>query len=209
MISNTAELMRRVADASTALQEINDYLQKHPSHARLGKVRFPRGYLRTAADHRGRLAFISDRILKGNVSYALMNHDVLRWVSTRTDLSGQASEMITKEAVCLLGTVCESISIYPSHHGLGRGTGFKNRMARLVEMNIINAEAEGRLFWLWDKRNQQHLFDVMFREFEHYSKRDWSDSVDAYHALRDGLTQWAAEGYPRKGLRPHKEVAAL
>lgn len=200
MIANSDELVGKVRDAGAMLQEISDYVAAHPQHARLAKVRFPRGYLRTAYSHRGRLPFIQNRVLLENVSYALMAHDVLRWISTRTDLSGQALEMVTKEAVCLLGTVCESISIYPAYHGLGRGAGFGRRVERLREMNIINAAAQERLNWLWSKRNQEHLIDVLFREWDHYTDRDWSESVAAYHALRDGLTRWQAAGFPKGGL---------
>jgi hypothetical protein len=202
MINNPQELENRVREASAALQEISDFLRDHPRNEALGKVRFPRGYLRTAAEHRARLPFIASRTLRDNVSYALMTHDVLRWLSSRTDLSGQALEMVTKEAVCLLGTVCESISIYPTQHGLGRGSGFNRRIRRLVEMNVIDALAEERLNWLWTKRNQEHLVDVLFREWNHYTPRDWTDSVAAYHALRDGLDRWHAAGFPRRGLPP-------
>lgn len=140
--------------------------------------------------------------MKDNVSYALMTHDVLRWISTRTDLSGQALQMVTKEAVCLLGTVCESISIYSDHHGLGRRSGFRGRIQRLVEMNVIDDQAQLRLDWLWTKRNQEHLVDVLFREWDHYTDRDWTESVGAYHALRDGLRRWCTAGFPRAGLPP-------
>lgn len=200
MIADADELRLRVQEASATLQEISDYIAVHPGHARLAKVRFPRGYLRTADSHRSRLPFIRDRVLKDNVSYALMAHDVLRWISTRTDLSGQALEMITKEAVCLLGTVCESISIYPTHHGLGRGAGFSRRIQRLRDLQIIDEAAQNRLNWLWTKRNQEHLIDVLFREWDHYTANDWTESVAAYHALRDGLTRWHAAGFPRRGL---------
>ena len=69
-------------------------------------------------------------------------------------------------------------------------------------MNIIDDGAQERLNWLWAKRNQEHLIDVLFREWDHYTGKDWSDSVDAYHALRDGLTRWHAAGFPRRGLPP-------
>jgi len=164
MITNLIELRQKVTEASTALQEINDFVRDNPELDRYSKVRFPRGFLRTAFEHRSNLSFITDRTLKHNVSYALMTHDVLRWLTNRTDLSGQAMEMVTKEAVCLLGSVCESISIYPAHHGLGRGAGFGKRVNRLVEMRVIEEETRARLEWLWGKRNQEHLIDVMFQE---------------------------------------------
>lgn len=202
MINTVEELVERAGEASAALQEISDFIRAEPQHERQAKVRFPRGYLRTAAQHRAKLTFIDDRTLRDNVSYALMTHDILRWLSSRTDLNGQALEMVTKEAVCLLGTVCESISIYPKHHGLGRRSSFNARIRRLVEMRVIDVQAEERLNWLWAKRNQEHLVDVLFREWNHYTHRDWTESVAAYHVLRDGLTRWHAAGSPKAGFPP-------
>ncbi|HEY0627560.1 MAG TPA: hypothetical protein VGD10_12650 [Allosphingosinicella sp.] len=192
MIENKDQLIAVAAEANGLLQQIADYTKLHPGEAWHGRVRFPRGFIGTAQDKRRKLSFISDETLKRNVSYALMTHDVLRWLAYHTDLSGQAREMIIKEAVCLLGTICESITIFPEEYGLGRGSGQKKRIARLVELEVIDKKLQRRLNWLWDKRNQEHIYDLNFREFDHWVNGDWYRAVKAWRGLRDGLTVWRA-----------------
>lgn len=190
MIETKEQAADAAVEASRLIQQISDYTSKNPHHAWHAQVRFPRGFIGTAAEKRRKLPFIEDETLKRNVSYALMTHDVLRWIAFHTDLSGQAREMIIKESVCLLGSICESISIFPTEHGLGRGSGYKKRVGRLVELGVIDKKVQRRLDWLWDKRNQEHLYDVPFREFDHYVNGDWYRAVKAYKLLRDGLIAW-------------------
>jgi hypothetical protein len=189
-IKNDEDLKAAVNECGGLIQEINDYISEHPNKEWAGRIRFPRGFLKTNADIRSRIPFIEDDTLKRNVSYALMTHQTLYWAVFRTDIGGQAREMLIKEAVCLLGAICESISIFPNTPGLGRGKSFAKRMDRLLELEVIDKSTRKRLQWLWDKRNQEHLYDVPFREFDHYSNSDWYKSVKAYLALRDSLTAW-------------------
>ena len=193
MIKDKQQLVKVAAEANGLLLQIADYTSKNPHHSWHGRVRFPRGFIGTAHDKRQKLKFIEDETLRRNTSYALMTHDVLRWVAFHTDLGGQAREMIIKEAVCLLGSICESITIYPKEHGLGRGAGHKKRVARLVEMEVIDKKLHKHLDWLWDKRNQEHIYDLDFREFDHWENRDWYRSVKTYKGLRDGLTVWRGQ----------------
>jgi hypothetical protein len=190
MIANDKELLEKVREASTLLQDIADYTKGHPKKQAKARVRFPRGFITTASHFRASLPFIEDDTLKRNVSYALMSHDALRWLTFHTDIAGQAQEMLIKEGVCLVGSICESISIFPDEHGLGRGSSFAKRVARLAVQGVINEETRDRLCWLWDKRNQEHIYDVPFREFSHYQLSDWREAVKAYKELRDGLRAW-------------------
>ena len=194
MIENEDQLRDAVREAGNLIQQISDYVRHNRRHQRLSRVRFPRGFIKTAYAIRQNLKFIDNAVLRQNVSYALMTHEVLRWVVFHTDLSGQAQEMLIKEAVCLLGNVCESITIFPTEHGLGRGSGFLRRVRRFQVMNIIDAEVVAELEWLWEKRNQEHLYDVPFREWSHYTEDDWVRAVRAYLSLRDGLNAW--RGFP-------------
>ncbi len=193
MIENRQQLIQVSGEANALLQQMADYTSANPADRWYGRVRFPRGFIGTAQEKRQRLSFIVDETLKRNVSYALMTHDVLRWLAFHTDLAGQAREMIIKEAVCLLGTICESITIYPNKYGLGRGAGQKKRLARLVELEVIDKKLQAHLDWLWDKRNQEHIYDLDFREYDHWQNRDWYRSVKAYSGLRAGLTAWRAK----------------
>lgn len=197
-IDSEKELAEAVSECGRLVQDITDYLATNPRKEWHSRIRFPRGYLKTNADIRAGLQFIADDTLKRNVSYALMTHQTLRWFIFRTDIGGQAREMLIKESVCLLGSVCESISIFPDTHGLGRNKSFARRMDRLLELEIIDESARRRLAWLWDKRNQEHLYDVPFREFDHYSNSDWFKAVNAYRALRDALINWRCPDHKPK-----------
>ena len=190
MIENAQQLRAAVNEAGGLIQEISDYLAQHPEHQRIARLRFPRGYIRTAYYTRQRLEFVQNEVLRRNVSYAIMTHDVLRWLAFRTDIAGQAKEMLIKEAVCLIGTVCESISIFPGEQGLGRNAGFRNRVRRLRDLNVLDDPAVELLEWLWDKRNQEHLYDLPFREWGHYVEADWLRSVEAYQTLTGALREW-------------------
>ncbi|WP_148309090.1 hypothetical protein [Sphingopyxis fribergensis] len=190
MIENDEQLKVAVSQASSLVQEISDYVKANPRQDFYGRIRFPRGFIKTAPEIRRNLRFIENETLKRNVSYALMTHEVLRWNVFHTDLAGQAQEMLIKEAVCLLGNVCESITIFPAEHGLGRGSGFKKRTERLRAMDVIDDRCLRLLEWLWGKRNQEHLYDVPFLEWNHYEKKDWYKSVRAFRSLRDGLNEW-------------------
>mgnify|MGYP001605822026 CR=1 FL=1 len=90
-IDTDDDLEAAVAKASVLLQQIQDYAQRDFTKA--AKVRFPRGYLRTAAQARTRLGFLSSSHLKSNISYTMMLSDVqhwlrfvLRWPSRRTSI---------------------------------------------------------------------------------------------------------------------------
>ena len=186
-IESEEQLRVAVREASSLIQMAHDYVKANSQHSELLKLRFPRGFLPTAARHRQKLSFVEDATLKANLSYALMTHDVLRWLFVHTDLSGQAQEMLIKEAVCLIGNVCESLSLRPGVEGLGRNSGFRRRIARYLELATIDQRVHDDLDWLWGKRNQEHLADVPFREWSHYTRRDWIKSVKAYKAFRDAL----------------------
>jgi hypothetical protein len=190
MIENREQLIEVAAQANGLLQQIADYTAEHRADRWYGRVRFPRRFIGVVHDKRQRLKFIEDETLRRNVSYALMTDDVLRWLAFYTDLWGQAREMIIKEAVCLLGSICESITIYPKKYGLGRASGQKKRAARLVDLEVIDRKLQRDLDWLWDKRNQEHIYDLDFREYDHWQNGDWYRSVRAYVGLRDCLASW-------------------
>jgi hypothetical protein len=192
MIESKEDLVAAVVEAGRLLQEISDFVAKNPKLEKSAQVRFPRGFIRSAEHFRNQFSFVDDKILKKNISYALMTHDVFRWIVTRTDIVGQAEDMIIKEGICLIGYVCESISIYPGAYGLGRGNSFSRRIEQLVSIKILSDDDRKELKWLWEKRNQHHLIDNKFAEFDHYTMNDWVRSLAAYRNLRDKLRDWRA-----------------
>ena len=66
------------------LQKLEDLLKAFGDKKM--KVRFPRGFLRTASYFRERFWFIRDDNLQRNIGYSLMLSDVYRWMLNRTDL---------------------------------------------------------------------------------------------------------------------------
>jgi hypothetical protein len=189
-IENDAELVTAVREASRLIQEISDYANDHPVASSLAKIRFPAGVLRTTAHHRRKLAFVEDDRLRKNLSYAIMTHDVLRWMVTRTTIGLQARDMLIKEAICIIGSVSESITIWRGELGLGKGKSFGDRLIRLRELGIIDEKAETDLNWVWEIRCREHLAGVEIQEWNHYTMDHWRRSVGAFSVLREGLARW-------------------
>lgn len=189
-IENDAQLADAVLTAGRLIQEISDYVKKNPASEATAKLRFPTGFLRTARFHRNQLQFVANANLRKNLSYACMTHDVFRWLIVRTDISGQARDMVIKEAICLTGSVCETLTIWPGEQGLGKSKSFANRVARLRELGVISEAVETDLNWVWDIRCREHIADVEIQEWNHYTTAQWRRSVSALRALRGGLSAW-------------------
>lgn len=192
-IENDAELKEAVVEVGHLIQKISDYANENPESESCARLRFPTGFLRTASFHRDRLQFVSDAHLRKNLSYACMTHDVLRWLIVRTDLGGQAKDMVIKEAICLTGSVCETLTIWPGEQGLGKSKSFVHRAARLRELEVISEQTEEDLNWVWDIRCREHIAGVEVQEWNHYTTEQWRRSVTAFRGLRDGLTAWKGQ----------------
>lgn len=100
--------------------------------------------------------FISDTTLRSNISYTLMMSDAVYWMLIRTDLSGTAGEMLIKLYVFIAGTLIESIT--KSYLKGACGKGYKDRTQHLVTVGIITGDLKTELDWVWDARNNMHLF---------------------------------------------------
>ena len=187
-IRNDRELEQTCRQSGDLLQEIQDYCGRDSRHP-LAKVRFPRGYILTANAYRRTLPCVHDAHTQSNLSYALMTLDVLRWLGVRTNLTGTALEMVIKEAICLLGSICECLTVRKGVEGLGRGAGFSNRTTRLVQMGIIEENTKTDLDWIWDIRCREHLVDLDHAEFGHYGPADCNRAIKAFRELRDGLSE--------------------
>jgi hypothetical protein len=188
MIENDDQLKEAVARVSGDLQAIQNYLvqENHPN----AKVRFPRGFIRTAAHFRQRFNFLNDETLRRNVAYTLILSDTYRWLLNRTDISGTAKEMIIKEGICLVGSLCESLTKDVLADVVGKKRGYKDRTQYLLENQIIGAALKIELDWVWDTRNNEHLFLVEIREHEHYSLLDYNRAIRSLRQLRDQLDEY-------------------
>lgn len=187
-IRNDAELVRAVRQVDDLLQEIQNYCGRDKNEP-LARVRFPFGYILTANEYRRSLPFVADEHTKTNLSYALMTLDVLRWLAVRTTLRGIALEMLIKEAICLLASICECLTVRRGVYGLGRGAGFSSRFQRLCDLDIIDEATRADLEWVWDIRSREHLMELDHVEFGHYGRGDCNRAIRAYCALRDALIE--------------------
>lgn len=171
-IESLEDLRRASEKAGVLLQEIHDYCQANDlnwTECEESRVRFPRGFIRTASDQRRRLTFIEDGSLRDNLAYTLILSDVVLWVLLRTDLWGTPKHMLTKMYAFLGATLCESITkVYLS--GVC-GQNFKRRNEFMLANQMIDAATKDDLDWLWDLRNRMHLFQLDAREYEN----DYSD----------------------------------
>jgi hypothetical protein len=185
-IQSDEELARKVAEAGALLQEIQDYVGRDFSKS--AKIRFPRGHIRTAAEARSRIPFVKDTKLKGNISYTMLLSDVQHWLLIRTDLSGTAKEMIIKLQMFLLGSIIESLTkVYLK----GKcGGNFCKRTAYLKDHGVISEELQTDIDWLWNMRNNMHLFLLDNSEWQSadYTVANHNRAVKAFKGLLEKLS---------------------
>jgi hypothetical protein len=165
-IQRDVELRYAVRQAGTLLQDIQDFVGRNSNNE--ARVRFPRGFLRTASEHRKRLAFVGNSTLASNLAYSLMLSDLYRWLIFRTDLAGTARDMVVKAGLALGGGIAEAILVDYLAGDMGKRRKFKSRTARLVELEIISDDLQADLDWLWDMRCRQHIFNVPDWEYDFY-----------------------------------------
>ena len=184
-IQSDQELALKVIEAGALLQEIQDYVGR--DFSKPAKIRFPRGYIRTAAEARLRIPFVKDVKLKSNVSYTMILSDVQHWLLVRTDLSATAKEMIIKLQMFLLGSIVESLTkVYLK----GKcGGNFCKRTAYLKEHDVISEQLQIDIDWLWDMRNKMHLFLVDRSEWQSsdYTIANHNRAVMAFKNLLEKL----------------------
>ena len=155
-ITNDMELAVAVAQVGVLLQDIQRYAGRNIRND--ARVRFPRGYLRTAAQHRAAFDYIDDACLRDNLAYTMILADTVHWLLIRTDIVATAREMLVKLFVFLVATMAESVT---KHYLKGHcGKAYRGRTEYLLESEIISAELRDDLDWLWKLRNNMHLFGL-------------------------------------------------
>jgi hypothetical protein len=189
-INNLEDLKVASTQVSELLQKIQNYCELNDlnwAECDEAKVRFPRGFIRSASLQRARFPFLSNPALKSNLAYTLILSDVILWVKLRTDVWGTPQEMLTKLYVFLIGTLCESITKEYFKDSCGKG--FKPRNEYMLIKKIIDEELKNDLDWLWDTRNRMHLFQLEDREYENnYNNSCHEKCVKTYRSLLKALT---------------------
>lgn len=188
-ITNDTELRKATEDAGALLQQIHDYcVSQNKTIADMpdAQVRFPRGFIRSAAHQRRRFRFLNNYTLKCNISYTLILSDTIVWLAIRTDVSGTAKDMLLKLFTFLVTTVIESTTKEYLRGVCGKS--FKRRNQYLLENDIIKQELKNELDWLWDVRNKMHLFLVRDREWENnYDMTNHKRVINAFRELLQAL----------------------
>lgn len=185
-ITNDKELHQAVEEAGALLQKIQDYCGRE--HRADAKVRFPRGYIRTASTQRQRLKFVKDASLRSNLSYTLMLSDVILWYLIRTDISGTAKQMLIKLFMFLGGSMIESVTKDYLKGICGKN--YKNRTQYLVDRGVIEEGLKEELDWVWDTRNNMHLFMLDGSEHENdYNGKSHTRGAKAFKRLLSALSE--------------------
>lgn len=184
-IHNDNELTAAVTRAGGLLQEIQDYAKR--DFSKPAKVRFPRGYIRPAAEGRTRLGFLNHSHLKSNISYTMLLSDVQHWLLVRTDLSGTAKEMVIKLQIFLLGSIIESATKVFLKGKCGGN--YAKRTEYLENNGIISNQLHTELDWLWELRNKMHLFQLDNTEWlsTDYTVANHNRAVRAFKSLLEAL----------------------
>jgi hypothetical protein len=147
-------LKRAVYQINDLIQSIHDYAGR--DFTKTWKLRFPRGYVRTASQQRDRIVFVKDNALRDNIAYTLMLYDTLHWLLIRTDVSSTIKEQLIKTSMFVVGGLIESITKECLQGKCAKG--YKARTGYLCDHGLIDKELKDDLDWIWDMRNRMHLF---------------------------------------------------
>ena len=188
-ITNDTELANAIREADDRIQAIHYFAAR--DFKKPWKLRFPRGYVRTAGVQRQRLAFLAAGPLKDNIAYTLILSDTIHWLLVRTDVAGTIKEQLIKLQLFLFGALVESITKVYLKGKCGRKRDYKYRTAYLVEQGIIGQQLKVGLDWLWDMRNNMHLFLVTDSEYScpHYTIANHNRAVKAFRSLITALKE--------------------
>ncbi len=191
MITNDEELEAVVAEVSHSLQEIQDYLGT--SSKAEGRVRFSRGYIRTAAYYRKGLSFLR-RAHKRNISYSLQSFDILKWLANRTDLAGPAKNLLNRVSIVILGSIAEALAVQGTDGTIGKHCRMARRLERMCnEFGIISAKQVDEIAELWERRNTIHIGAVLVPHIDLYTVRDVNKSYRVVRELSESLNDWHTE----------------
>lgn len=189
-IEEIHDLAQRAGDF---MQEIQTSLgdQKYVEEAR---VRFPRGYVRTAGGIYNRLPQIGDNTKRRNFAYQLMRADVVRWLLTRTDVWGQIQSVLVAEYICILAYGIEFFAKTLNYRKVAAKRPMGAHTERLVDDKYIGAELKGELDWMWDVRTHEHLDATTDLRHCSHDRADfnrailaWNDFVKRMQAAQFGF----------------------
>lgn len=173
---NKFQLKLVVSEINERLEAVQHYCGREKNLD--AKIKFPRGFIRTASELRKKLPSDLPPLLTHNLSYALMTLDVLRWVVVRTDLSGAAESMIIKRSIAQLAEIIETlVKHYTKKKKFGKA------IDCLVENQTIDRSLGNELHEIWDMRTTIHLWEATELEHDKFKRGDYNKAYRSYEKL--------------------------
>jgi len=180
-------LQDKLQIVNEGIQEISDFLSPGPSeNEKYLKICFPSGYIRNADTFRNGLGCIEDNNIKSNIAYSLILSDLNTWLLNRTTIQGVLKEMIIKNEIHLMASICETIIF----NKVGKRTGYNKQVEKMFQNKMISEEARDGLHWLWEIRRGIHLFDLDEKEFDKYTLEDFTKSKEVTNNLIKELNKY-------------------
>jgi hypothetical protein len=196
-ISNDQELTKAVAQASSLIQQIQNYCGRTLRED--SKISFPRGLIGTAASYRARCPGYLSADQISSCAYGFMYLDVLWWLLSRTDIAIVAKQMAIKSAIITLGTILEAslhIPAQPLSNVLSTKcpSGVKLRLERATKNGWITQEQCTTLKDLWERRTNVHITKLRGNgELDLYKIEHVNAPLEALLVLMSKLKAWHAE----------------
>ena len=186
-MADTLEEIAELAEiAGDAIQEIQSSLgdQAYVPEAR---IRFPRGYVRTAAGIYNRLPRIGDNTKRRNLAYQMMRADVCRWLLTRTDVFGQIQSVLVAKHICILAYGVEFFVKSLTYRRVGRRRPFKRHTQHLLDTKVISRDLKTELDWMWDIRTHEHLDASSDLRHCSHDQSDFNRAMSAWNGFVEVL----------------------
>jgi hypothetical protein len=182
------KIQTHTSEAGERLQQVQELIGREEVDD--AKVRFPRGFIITAATRRSLLRFVNSNTVRNNIAYTLMLYDVYLWMLRRTDIGGTARDMLVKACLATLGAIAEVLLVDWFKGRMGKRQSFSSRTERLVQEGVIDGRLQGELNWVWEMRCRQHLYELG-SEFDFYSVNDQRRAAKAVRQLVEQLASTA------------------
>jgi hypothetical protein len=187
-LQSDEQLRIAAMQAGELLQDIQNYAERGLRDD--AKVSFPRGLMRTAEEYRQECPDYLTQMQKSSCAYGFMYLDVLWWLSSRTDITGIAKEMIFKSAIITLGTITEAVLHIPNEGIFDSNAGVRPRLDKAAERGWINESDCATLKTLWENRNNVHLRLLDTSEFNKYKKEHVNEPSASLKNLMRELKNW-------------------
>lgn len=110
---------------------------------------------------------------------------------------GLAQGMVIKQGLSMIASVIESVTKDYLMDGYGGGNSYPVRLDRLVTHGVIDEVLKDELRWVWDERQNIHLYQCNDLELDRYTVDDYNRAIQAMHDLRERCSDRGVLPRPR------------